>query len=272
MSYDAIRWAMQQSVSKSSAKFVLVAMANCVNGDGPDMLCWPSVAHLAEATGQDRKTVMDGMRRLRAEGLIVDTGDRKGATGHVTVYALNSTKSGTITPPRSEPERLQSVGDNGTESGTATSFQTVPNFPSNGTEFPTKQYQISHPTVPKTVPGTNKEPVRNQEGTKRQRAFDAAAIDLPDWLDRRSWTEWCADRSQRGKPITKRAAELQVKALETYRHQGHSPESVIEHCITNGYQGLYAPKRPQTTVAKPKHAAAAAGIFGFSQHQEVIDV
>lgn len=103
--------------------------------------------------------------------------------------------------------------------------------------------------------------------------FDAAAIELPDWLDRESWTAWCADRSQRHKPITERAAALQLKALDGYRREGHRPEAVIENSISNSYQGLFPPKKQFRSAAPGnKHTTAAAGIFGHGQQQEVIDV
>ena len=89
MSFDAIKWAMGQKVGKSSTKFLLVAMANCVNEKESLDVCWPSVGHLCEATDLDRKTVLDGVRRLREFGLITDTGTRRGVTGQVIVYRLN---------------------------------------------------------------------------------------------------------------------------------------------------------------------------------------
>lgn len=90
MSFDAIRWALAQPVAKSSSKFVLVAMADCVNSDGDAMVCWPSLQHLSEVTGQDRKTVAECVKRLREEGFIVDTGERRGATGQVVAYQLTA--------------------------------------------------------------------------------------------------------------------------------------------------------------------------------------
>lgn len=47
MSYEAVSWAMAQNVGKSSTKFVLVAMAEHVNGKDTDMLCFPSVQALS---------------------------------------------------------------------------------------------------------------------------------------------------------------------------------------------------------------------------------
>lgn len=249
MSYEAIRWALTQQVPKSSAKFVLVAMANCVNGEGAEMLCWPSVKHLSEATSQDRKTVMDALQRLREWGFISDTGERKGITAQVPVYALKSPESGTVSATKEPPSKPVDTEQNSTENGTGTENGTVPDFPSNSTVFPAKQSQISLETVPKTGHGTSKEPVKNQEGTSKKRGgFDASSIGLPDWLEQDDWSRWCKDRKQRGKGITEDAARLQIKKLGDYRSDGFTPAEVIENSIANGYQGLFPPKR---SAAKP---------------------
>jgi len=83
----------------------------------------------------------------------------------------------------------------------------------------------------------------SKEGArKRSPSFDPAAITLPDWLNPETWRAWCQDRKKRGNAITEKAAELQLKKLTELRDTGHTPESVIEHSIASGYQGLFAPK------------------------------
>ncbi len=85
--------------------------------------------------------------------------------------------------------------------------------------------------------------------------FNASLIDLPEWLDRSAWTDWVADRKERRKPITERAAQQQLKTLAGYRDEGHAPAQVIAHSIANGYQGLFPPSRKalhaQTEPARP---------------------
>ena len=123
MSNEAINWAFQQPVPKSSTKFVLVAMANLA---GTDMTCWPSMQYLINATGQDRKTVLEGMKRLRDAGFLADTGDRKGQTRSVVVYRLSSPENGIA---------KQSQKRSGSENGA------VPFFPASSPKFPWKQSQ-----------------------------------------------------------------------------------------------------------------------------------
>lgn len=123
MSLEAITWALRQPIKHSSAKFVLVALANCAGGDSA--LAWPSVAYLSHATGQDRKTVVANLQRLQEWGLIEDTGKRTGTTKQIVVYRLactpdlfsvgeekrNGSESGTV--PESEESQNRNSSDNG---------------------------------------------------------------------------------------------------------------------------------------------------------------
>jgi hypothetical protein len=262
VSYDAMRWALAQPVPRSSAKFVLLAMANCVNSDGNEMLCWPSTQHLSDATAQDRKTVLDNVRRLRNSGLIEDTGERRGMTGQVAVYRLKTPENGIVVSAFDSNASGSNKPETGTvysrENGTGTENGTVPKTDTNSPEIPYKQSRNSLSTVPKTGHGTSNEPVKNQEGTKKERGFDAAQIDLPDWIDRESWTSWVQDRKARKKTITELAARLQLKQLAGYQADGYSPESVIAHSIAGGFQGLYPPRKRLPQNGSPsKHTGFA---------------
>ncbi|MEA9551715.1 helix-turn-helix domain-containing protein [Xanthomonas campestris] len=155
MSVEAITWALKQPVDKSSAKFVLVVLANCAGGDNWE--AYPSVAYLAEATGQDRKTVLTNMARLVAAGLIRDTGHRRGTTNQVIVYRINPSSAavhhGDASAPspsvehqikqsqkrdRSSVEHFDSEQARNWDSFEA---GTVPFFPGNSPVFPPKQSQ-----------------------------------------------------------------------------------------------------------------------------------
>jgi uncharacterized protein YdaU (DUF1376 family) len=85
-------------------------------------------------------------------------------------------------------------------------------------------------------------PITSSPTSKKVR-FDAASIELPDWLEREDWTRWCADRKTRGKPITPEGAKAQLRKLDEYRRDGHQPADVITHSIASGYQGLFPPHR-----------------------------
>lgn len=271
MSFDAIRWALAQPLQKSPAKFLLVALADCVNEKSEDWLCWPSVAHLADTTAQDRKTVLTGIKYLQEAGYIEDTGGKAGRTKQIAIFRLKTPKFGPVDADVKESQISQNQGadyppndaDNSTEIGTVKEAQkrnstgngTVPDFPSNSTVFPMKESQISHETVPKTGHGTSKEPVMEpvkepiHKRARASHAFDAASIPLPDWLPSETWQMWVRNRKQAKRPITEDGAKLQLRNLGNYREEGQDPVAVIENAIANGWQGLF-PLRKANDGAK----------------------
>lgn len=254
MSFDAIRWAMAQDVEKSSAKFVLVAMADCVNMEtGSDMLCWPSYRHLAARTGQDLKTVEAGVKRLRDAAFVLDTGERQGRTGSVVVYRLNTTRNG-VSLPMPEPRLKPSIApENGgaslqaaaptTAASNPTSGATAENnsntgFPVSNTVFPVKRPQIPFEATPKTGggisngtrDGTNKEPVKKA----RQRAADllipGVSLELQgDWTKVRE--------KKRAGPITQTVID---GLLREAGKAGISAADAVTFCCEAGWQGFNA--------------------------------
>lgn len=85
MSSEAIAWAFKQEVKSSSVKFTLVALCECANYKTGRIT--PSIAHITEITGQNRKTIISNIAELERVGLIVDTGERCGRTGQIKVYS-----------------------------------------------------------------------------------------------------------------------------------------------------------------------------------------
>lgn len=228
---------MAQQVGKSSTKFVLVAMAECVNGKDADMLCFPSVQALSSMTEQDRKTVMDNLQRLREMGFIEDTGARRGITGQVPVYLLKSPENGTVkadqTKPSIKPNSTEIPPSNSTESGTGTENGTVPFFPSNSTEIPTKQSRFSIPTVPKTGHGTRKEQGKKQGRNKEQ----SACTSMPG-VPAQLFSDYMTVRK------AKKAGALTTTAINGLIREaekaGKTLEEAVTICCERGWQSLKA--------------------------------
>ncbi len=242
MSVEAIAWALRQPIKQSSAKFVLVVMANCA--DGKDFLAWPSTAYLAEATGQDRKTVMKNVSLLREMGFIEDAGERKGETKQVVVYRLKEPENGTV-----------SDAGNSTKNGTVEQSQkrnsskngTVPIFPPKGPNFPAKQSQFSLETVPKTGHGTVNEPSEEPSGNRH---YAQAVLSTPPWLPSEAWAMWDGFRKKKsGKGWTAEAQQLSLRTLAKLRGEGHDPIAVIEQSIERGYTGLFPLKADRQPAA-----------------------
>ncbi|MBF7683883.1 helix-turn-helix domain-containing protein [Acinetobacter sp. B5B] len=92
MSLDATLWVWKSRIPqktkgafKSLKKLVLLSLADRA---GEDHTCWPSINRLVEDTELDRKTVVKILAELQEDGLIKDTGERKGHTKQVKVYQL----------------------------------------------------------------------------------------------------------------------------------------------------------------------------------------
>lgn len=84
MSSEALAWAFKVNVKPSAVKFTLIALCECANYKTGKI--FPSIEHLAEITGQDRKTIIANVAKLEAMGLIRDTGERGGRTKQIKVY------------------------------------------------------------------------------------------------------------------------------------------------------------------------------------------
>lgn len=241
MSNEAINWAFQQPVPKSSTKFVLVAMANLA---GADMTCWPSMQYLINATGQDRKTVLEGMKRLRDGGFLADTGDRKGQTRSVVVYRLSSPENGIA---------KQSQERSGSE------IEAVPFFPVSSPVFPSKQSQISVEAVPKTGHRTTIEPSRNPKEPKKT---DADRVDLLVGIDPQVVADYLAVRK------TKKAGALTATAVKGLSREavkaGLTLAQAVEACAEFSWQGFnagwYAQRMgTQQPPVKPRNGSRHAG-------------
>jgi len=252
VSVEAISWAFQQPIKHSTAKFVLVAMASHADAD---MMCWPSTAHVCQLTGQDRKTVLENMKRLRDWGYIEDTGKRKGGTGSVPVYRLRNPENGTAsdensgrknaepipkTEPLSDTENGTPLAASDPNIGTSSDGEAVPFFPPSSPVFPMKQSRFSHEAVPKTGHGTIKEPSRNHQGTKNIREtpdFDPTEELRKLGVADQAAKDWLKIRKAKNAPLTKTALNgLDREAKKA----GLTLPEAVELCAERGWQALRA--------------------------------
>lgn len=222
MSVEAVTWALGQPITHSSAKFVLVVLANCASAD--TMMAFPSSTYLSSATGQDRKTVLANLVRLREWGLIEDTGHRRGETKQIVVYRLmvdgdlfsNTPKSGTV--PKTELSQKRNSSENGGKES----------------RFSAKQSQ-------------KRDTERSEPKGNRQIEIARALKDakIPDDV----WREWSAYRSS-VKGWTSKARELSLCTLRELVAEGHDPRKVVEQSIECGWSGLFAPRAKSVPNAK----------------------
>lgn len=231
MSFNAIRWAFAQPISKASTKFVLIAMANCVNENGRVWLSWPSYRHIAERTSLDAKTVEAGVYRLKELGYLIDTGRRAGGTGKVVVYQLNTPENGVvITDPEGEGGDIPQHA-NDPESGAIKSVGNDPEIPANPPKFPAQSPQISGVTTPKTGDVTS-------NGTKKRTKKEAGErASRPHDVSEQVWKDWVALRDGKRASVTQTAVD---GARAEAEKAGMSLDRFFTIWCTRGSQGLEA--------------------------------
>lgn len=282
MSNEAINWAFAQPI-KSSPKFVLVVMANMADTSN---ICWPSYRYLCEATGQDVKTVEVNLRKLRDLGYILDTNKRRGSTGRVIVYQLNTSKIGVIkqaveeddstvnTPKYGDltspetPPNMEELGGvippnfplNTPQNGGIAQNVIPPNFPSNTPKFPDQYPQISHVIPPNLGVGTLKKPNRNQREPKIDEL--ASCMDLLQDVQPEVARDWQALRRKLKAPVSRTAIEGISKEAEK---AGVSLNDALATCCARGWRGFKAEwmegktstQNGNSILGKPGQATAA---------------
>jgi hypothetical protein len=311
VSFEAINWAFSQPIKHSTAKFVLVAMANHADAQ---MTCWPSLAHLCAQTAQDRKTVQAGIVRLRELGYIEDTGERKGTTKQVIAYRLKtpvigpvssipgtdeegatksskSTENGPVSGGNNELGNDEKTAPNTSENGPVkeaqippcTENETGPFFPLKRPVFPTKEAQISHETGPKTGHGTIKEPSRNHQGTINKKNVAEKFIPLDELLklgiDAQAAADWLKIRKAKNAPLTQTALNGLIREAGK---AGLSVCDAVKLCCERGWQSMRADWLQNGRTQSPRGPAsdsqrqadneeAYRQLFG-KKPSEVIDV
>lgn len=232
MSFDAMRWAMAQPVTPAVTKFVLVAMAECVNDEAGTMECWPSYAYLARRTGANPKTVEASMYRLREQRYIVDTGKREGGTGKVPVYRLNDPNNGVVTPG---PQGADANGTRPLNTPGIGGIDQSGNPPKNGVKSPQKVEVIP----PKTEGNDPKNGVRNKEGKKKGTRKEPGAVppEIPG-VPMDLLTDWVKVRKdKRAGPITATVIEGLVREANK---AGLTVADAVRYCCEAGWQGFNA--------------------------------
>lgn len=236
---------------KSSSKFVLVAMANLA---GSDMTCWPSMQYLINATSLDRKTVLECIKRLRDSGFLIDTGERKGTTGRVVVYRLNSPEIGTVAEAQTATQGPEKLSTNGPKNGMVPNLEMVPNFPPNGPVFPTQSSRFSVEMVPKTGHRTTKEPPRNP---KEPSGKPTTAPGLLDDIEPQVVADYLQVRK------AKKAGPLTATAVAGLRREaakaGITCTDAMKACCEFGWQGFNATWYAQRVGASASTPTKTAG-------------
>ncbi|MFA2969332.1 helix-turn-helix domain-containing protein [Acinetobacter pittii] len=149
MSLDATVWAWKKKFTQAKGgsspalkKLVLLSMADRAD---EQHCCYPSSTRLADDCQINKKTLFKILDELSSEGVIFDTGERKGRTKQVIVYRLIGVQGRENTVPTLEQLGSESLDTQGEDSQTVPTLeqyqhfqQTVPTFPANSTNVGTR--------------------------------------------------------------------------------------------------------------------------------------
>lgn len=100
---------------------------------------------------------------------------------------------------------------------------------------------------------TETKPIREDKRREEEKTEDKAQAPLPDWLPMEAWTGFVEMRKRIRKPMTTRAQQLVLKALEDMRAKGLSVAQALDNSTRNSWVDVYAPKdaAAATGAAKP---------------------
>ena len=233
MSLDATIWVwkVRQKQKKGGSlkplkKLVLLSLADRAS---EDHCAYPSMARLVEDTEMDRKTVLKIIDELIEDGLIVDTGERKGRTKQVKVYQLLGVK-GRETIPTTV---LLNTEDSDL------------NSPNSGTVPTTEQFQQFHERVP-TIP-LNSPNVGTRNLSKN---LSLESKNKKDWLCSKKLREeiTLADDSIEPETLmTAKWVEREKRAFEIYNQSKSICDELLNFYFADWLLHAYRTKYSQET-------------------------
>lgn len=229
MSFDCMRWAMDQKFKSSSEKMLLVAISDSARlhrkyGELP--CSFGSISHYMEKACLSRRTVISCLKRLIETGRISDTGHRVGHTNQIPVYALNinSVKSETV----AKVKQLQNDNSITISSKGIT-------ISSKGSKSDTRKL-LEEPI---------KEPITIKKETKKKvySGFESCLEQfspIDDCIPLDILRVFCEMRAaKKGKPFTDNAFKLIVMKLVKMNYNGYSVKAILNKSIIESWSDVY---------------------------------
>lgn len=236
MSSEALAWAFKQTCKSSSVKFTLVALSECANYRTGEI--HPSIEHLSEITGQNRKTIIANVAELEESGLIVDTGERTGRTKQIKVYRL-----AIQTVPKTEQSQKR-----------------------NSSDFGRKQSQ-KRDTEPSLEPSCSTEPKGSSEH-KRARA-KPDAFPCPDGVDPLDWQSLLESRKAQRVPMNAGAYRQITNKLDRWTRAGWPPGPIVAHAVERGWRTVFETDEMKGTAHGRTQLSGASAKAGLDRRDGV---
>ena len=155
MSLDATVWAWKKQFtqvkggpSPALKKLVLLSMADRAD---EQHCCYPSTRRLAEDCQINKKTLFKILEELVSDGVIFDTGERKGRTKQIIVYRLIGVQGREQTVPTLEHLDDESLDTQGLNSETVPILEQYQHFPERVPTFPLNSTNIGTRNLSKNL-------------------------------------------------------------------------------------------------------------------------
>ena len=231
MSIRAVSIVLNAPISPPTTKLAAVALADWCNDEGGSL--FPSMARIAQKVGISRSQAQRIVHGFVRAGLLSVVANAKGGKpGQTPRYHLHL-------------DRIAALGVTDTEEATDGAHAT------RRMDAPEGPHGCAQGVAPMTPKPSENHQQPSVEARKHAPRFDANALELPSWLPPALWADWVADRQERRRPISSRAAQQQLQRLAELRADGHDPGVVIANSIANGYHGLFPPREATHRPPKP---------------------
>lgn len=231
MSFQAMAWAVKMKLPPKE-KLLLLMLANYASNQTGD--CYPSINTLCDDTGMSKSSVIRALQVLESARLIGVNRRSVEGINLPNFYRLNlDVGSVSLTP-----------GVSDSDGGSVTRTPGLCPADTRGGVTMTPKPVI--------------EPIN--ETIKNRTRFRAELVELPDFIDRRVWTEWVEFRRQKRSPLTELSVRQQLQALGRWHVDGMDTREIIVQSIRNGWIGLFPEKGDRSSM----RAAAAKANRDFA--------
>ncbi|HDW1351329.1 TPA: replication protein [Klebsiella michiganensis] len=209
---------------------------------------------IAQLTRLPRQKVNTAKKELISMRILVEEGDLIGPNKNLHEWILPEAKKGPTCHHRSDMKCHH-------DSDSHHNGDTVPTMVTKSvttvvTEVSPKQGHTKDTNTKDNK--DNKDNSNKPPKSPRAGSFDAASVQLPDWLSAVTWSSWVEYRRDLKKPIKSQQTVTQaINLLDRCRLNGYAPEEIINRSIANGWQGLFEPdgqaKRSRGTGQEDPH-------------------
>ncbi|HEJ8309832.1 TPA: replication protein [Klebsiella michiganensis] len=190
---------------------------------------------IAQLTRLPRQKVNTAKKELISMRVLVEEGDLIGPNKNLHEWILPEAKKGPSCHHRSDMKCHH-------DSDSHHNGDTVPTMVTKSVTTVVTGVSPKQGHTKDTNTKDNKDNSNNPPKSPRARSFDAASVQLPEWLSAVTWSSWVEYRRDLKKPIKSQHTVTQaINLLDRCRLNGYTPEEIINRSIANGWQGLFEP-------------------------------